>query len=185
MDFFFGNLAFPAIVFYFSIYSFIGWVLENSFSYSTGRPFLKDNFLKGPFKPMYGFAPVLLILLISPGYPLPIILLLCLLVPTIIEYITGAILYGVFHLRYWDYSNERWQLHGHICLNFCAIWLVLSFFTIRFVQPLVALLYESIQQIWVWFYPTVVLYFGIELVFSLKRHLSRELAEEKEPHPVQ
>lgn len=44
-------------LFYFTVYSFLGWVLEGSYNlYSTGT-FRKEGFLKGPFKPMYGCAP--------------------------------------------------------------------------------------------------------------------------------
>ena len=40
----------------FFIYGFIGWIIENIFSYYIHGYFQKDGFLKGPFKPMYAIA---------------------------------------------------------------------------------------------------------------------------------
>ena len=40
----------------FFIYGFIGWIIENIFSYYIHGHFQKDGFLKGPFKPMYAIA---------------------------------------------------------------------------------------------------------------------------------
>jgi len=179
MVFSFGDLSFPALIFYFTIYSFIGWILENSFSFATGRAFFKDNFLKGPFKPMYGFAPVFLLLIITPKMPISMVLFFCFLIPTLVEYVTGIILTKLFHHRYWDYSNQRWQLHGHICLNFCIVWVVLAYLGLRFVQPFVSFLYENIEPFWLWFYPTVCGYYLLDLCFALRRHGIKVLSKKK------
>ena len=40
----------------FFVYGFIGWIIENVFSYYIHGHFQKDGFLKGPFKPMYAIA---------------------------------------------------------------------------------------------------------------------------------
>ena len=40
----------------FFVYGFIGWIIENIFSYYIHGHFQKDGFLKGPFKPMYAIA---------------------------------------------------------------------------------------------------------------------------------
>ena len=37
----------------FFLYGFIGWIIENVFSYFTKGHFQEDGFLWGPFKPMY------------------------------------------------------------------------------------------------------------------------------------
>ena len=53
-------IPFPALIFYFMVYAFFGWCLENFTSLATKGTFFKANFMKGPFKPMYGLAPVIL-----------------------------------------------------------------------------------------------------------------------------
>src|SRR3954462_7163905 len=76
-----------AIIFYFTVYSLLGWLLENSYNFFTKREFFKQNFLFGPFKPMYGLTPVLLVYLISPETHWGMVILLCLLIPTMVEYL--------------------------------------------------------------------------------------------------
>ena len=83
--------------FNFIIYSFIGWIIEETYSFTITGKFKKDGFLNGPFKPMYGIAITFLILcneiLDINGIPL---ILLCFLIPTTVEYISGCTLKAYF-----------------------------------------------------------------------------------------
>ena len=36
--------------------------------------------------------------------------------------LAGVILYGIFHLRWWDYSDYKFNLNGFICLRFSIYW---------------------------------------------------------------
>ena len=36
---------------------------------------------------------------------------------TSIEYLTGYVLEKIFHNKWWDYSKEKFNLHGRICLK--------------------------------------------------------------------
>lgn len=111
-------MSMPEFLFYFSVYSCFGWILENSYSYIKQKKFLKDNFFLGPFKPMYGISPLLLILLTEFRMPLFFFLICCFLVPTIVEYVSGVMLYRFFNRKYWDYSHMRYQFQGHVSLIF-------------------------------------------------------------------
>lgn len=109
-------------LFYFMAYSVCGWFLENVYSLATRGVFWKEGFMKGPYKPMYGFAPLLL-LHFGREAPNPFLMLgLCFAVPTAVEYASGMLLQGLFGRQWWDYSNNRWQLQGHICLRFSLYW---------------------------------------------------------------
>lgn len=94
------------LVFNFMFYSFIGWILEEGYSFSTTKKFQEDGFLIGPFKPMYGMAVMFLIicneLLEISVIPL---ILLCFLIPTTVEYISGYILKHSFNKVYWIILN--------------------------------------------------------------------------------
>lgn len=129
------------IIFYFTIYSLIGWVLENSYSYFTKRRFFKPNFFHGPFKPMYGFAPVLLVYFIGPETSLGFTILLCFFIPTFIEYISGSLLQKFFRRQWWDYSDMPFQIRGHICLPFSLCWVLLSFVSLKWVHPAIVSFY--------------------------------------------
>ena len=49
-------------VFNFVLYSFLGWILEEVYSYFTFGYFKEHGFLNVPFKPMYGIALFILIM---------------------------------------------------------------------------------------------------------------------------
>lgn len=159
-----------AMVFYFTFYSFCGWILENSYSFFLKEGFFKANFLKGPFKPMYGFAPVLLLLFITEQTSWPIVLFLCLFIPTLVEYLTGVMLKKVFKQPYWDYSNIPFQLHGHICLPFSICWVVLSLVCLQWIHPAVSSLYDKMEPYWSWIYPAIIFYFTAEFFWTIRKN---------------
>lgn len=173
------------ILFFFTGYSFIGWLLENSYNFFTKRKFFKENFLYGPFKPMYGFAPILLVYLISANTHWAIVLLLCVAIPTLVEYVSGALLYKLFQKRWWDYSDTPLQLHGHICLPFSICWGLLSIICLHWVHPAVASLYEAVAPYWGWVWSAVGLYFVADLVLAIRKHSLQELLTEKPANPIQ
>lgn len=130
------------MTFNFIIYSFIGWIIEEAYSFAITNKFKKDGFLIGPFKPMYGIAVTLLVLcneiLGIDGISL---ILLCFLIPTTVEYISGYMLKRVFNKVYWDYSNFKYNIHGFVTLRFSLYWTLLSFFGLYYLQSALYNLY--------------------------------------------
>ncbi|MGG3563743.1 putative ABC transporter permease [Neobacillus rhizosphaerae] len=173
------------IVFYFTAYSFIGWLLENSYSFFSKQKFFKANFLYGPFKPMYGFAPLLLVYLVSPDTHWAIVLLLCVAIPTLVEYGSGVLLQKLFHKQWWDYSDTPLQLQGHICVPFSICWGLLSIICLQWVHPAIASLYEAIASYWGWVWSAVGLYFLADLVLTIRKHSLQELLTEEPTNPIQ
>lgn len=175
-----------AVVFYFMTYSFLGWLLENSYSFITVKKFFKDGFFWGPFKPMYGFAPILLVYLIKPDSHWITIVLFCFLVPTLIEYVSGFLLQTFFKRQWWDYSHMPVQLHGHICLSFSICWIFLSIVCVKWIHPAIVSIYELISPYWIWLSPFVLVYFLSELMMAIRRHLpERRPTLEKQPKLLQ
>lgn len=179
---FFGAAA---VVFYFTIYSFVGWLLENGYSFFTDKVFFKPNFLHGPFKPMYGFAPILLIYFMGGGPNWIVVILLCFFIPTIIEYSSGVLLLRLFHRQWWDYSGMPLQLHGHICLPFALCWIGLSLFCLKWVHPVVANVYVAIQPYWDRVYLAIIFYFLVDLFFTVRKNTLQGLSVEKSSNPIQ
>ncbi|PLS04154.1 putative ABC transporter permease [Neobacillus cucumis] len=165
-----------AILFYFMIYSFLGWLLENSYNYFTKREFFKENFLFGPFKPMYGIAPVLLVYLTPAHSHWLYVLFLCFTLPTLVEYASGALLQKLFQRQWWDYSETPFQLHGHICLPFSICWGFSSLACLKWIHPAIALLYGSVEPFWAWIWSVVGLYFLADLVLATRKHSLQEVA---------
>lgn len=171
-------------IFFFMVYAFLGWVLENSYNYLTRKRFFKEGFWKGPFKPMYGFAPVLLIYCITDKTEWLFLLFLCFFIPTLIEYASGYFLEKLFRRKWWDYSNHTLHLHGHICLAFSFCWIVLSILCLKYIHPVIAYSYGVFASYWVWLYPGVILYFLGETFFAVKRYTPHRLWQRKTTNPA-
>ncbi|WP_438449088.1 putative ABC transporter permease [Gorillibacterium sp. sgz5001074] len=144
-----------ALIFYFLLYSFAGLLLENTYNAALGGSFRKANFLQGPYKPMYGIAPVTLLLLTGPETGFWTRAVLCLTVPTVVEYLSGVMLKELFHRTYWDYSHFRHQLHGHICVPYSLCWLGLCLVFLYVLHPYAASFYYWLEPVWhrVWLLP--------------------------------
>ena len=41
---------------------------------------------------------------------------------TALEYVTGYVMEQLFKVRYWDYSSQKFQVHGYICLSSSIAW---------------------------------------------------------------
>lgn len=133
----------------FFIYGFLGWVLENAFSYAVTGHYQEDGFLIGPFKPMYAIAMTWIIQLYK-YFPNKIFLLfISILIPTTVEYITGIMMRKYFNKDYWDYSNEKYNYKGIICLRFSIAWSIISILTTVFIHPfLIIRIYYIIKPVW-------------------------------------
>ncbi|WP_246187984.1 putative ABC transporter permease [Paenibacillus tengchongensis] len=163
----------PAIImvageyfFYFMLYSVLGWGLEGAYNRYTAGTFHKEGFLKGPYKPMYGFAPLLLLLARDLHLPWPFMLVLALVIPSAVEYASGWLLKTAFHRRWWDYSQLPYQLGGHICLKFSLYWWLLSIATLYGLQPLAEWFYSRIVPLWQLAAPWAALVIASDLLWT-------------------
>ena len=138
------------IIFNFIIYSFIGWIIELLYNYAIRKDFKKAGFLKGPYKPMYGIAVTILILCKEIFHFNSIIMLiLCFIVPSTIEYISGYLLKRFFNEVYWAYSDLKYNINGFVTLRFSIYWTVLSLIGIYIFQPYIY------NNIFIKFYGTI------------------------------
>ena len=59
---------------------------------------------------------------------LPLVYLSGVIAATALEYVTGWCMERLFQMKYWDYSNQKFQLHGYICLGTSLSWGLLTIF---------------------------------------------------------
>ncbi len=102
----------------FSIYSFLGWCMEVSCSLVERKKLVNRGFLLGPYCPIYGCGAVLITLLLNGFVKRPVILFfMAILVCGILEYLTSFLMEKLFHLRWWDYSQKKYNINGRVCLD--------------------------------------------------------------------
>lgn len=122
----------------FFIYAFFGWCTEVAFhALVTGR-FINRGFLNGPVCPIYGFGVVIVVGLLTPLQDNKLVLFLGSVVLTsALEWLTGFVLEKLFRQRWWDYSNEPFNLGGYICLRFSIAWGLACLLVMEVVHPAV------------------------------------------------
>lgn len=124
---------------YFIIYSFLGWLLETVYCSLRERRFVARGFLYGPICPIYGVGVLMMLCWFAPFTDQPLIFYM---VATVCmsawEYLVGWLLETTTHIKYWDYSTRRFNLHGRICLSISLTWGVLAYLVIFWIHPVVA-----------------------------------------------
>lgn len=123
---------------YFFIYGFLGWCSEVAFAAFKQRKFVNRGFLNGPICPVYGFGVGFVVSLLMP-YKSNVFFMYIASVVAVssIEWITGFALEKIFHSRWWDYSDQPFNLNGYICLPFSLIWGAACMLIVYVVHPLI------------------------------------------------
>lgn len=135
------------ILFNFIIYSISGYFIEGIYNYAIEGSFKKKGFLKGPYKPMYGIAFTIIVVL-EYYLNLSIIskLIVYLIIPTLIEFISGYLLIKIFNEKYWDYSDLKFNYMGLITLKFSIYWAILSFIGVTYIVPFINNFYFNLEK---------------------------------------
>jgi len=126
-------------VLFFFFYCLCGWIWESCYvSVRQGR-WVNRGFLHGPILPIYGFGAIIILLsTLRVQGDLRLVYLFGMISATVLEYFTGAAMESLFHVRYWDYSNQRCNLNGHICLTSSLAWGGFSILLVRVIHPPIA-----------------------------------------------
>jgi len=108
---------------FFFIYCFIGWCFESTYVSIKKKHFVNRGFLPLPMLPIYGFGAIILLLVSIPvenNYLLMFVLGMA--AATLLEYVTGAVMEALFKVKYWDYSSQKYNYKGYICLSSSITW---------------------------------------------------------------
>lgn len=131
----------------FFIYAFLGWCLEVSFAALMSGKFVNRGFLNGPICPIYGSGVVIVLACLAPLRDnLFILFIASVLLTSALEWITGFVLEKIFHQRWWDYSDEPFNLSGYVCLRFSLAWGLACLFVTELFHPTVLFLINLVPQ---------------------------------------
>lgn len=168
------------MVWTFFIYGFLGWCSEVIFAAVKQGKFVNRGFLNGPICPIYGVGVTLVIWLLKPvsqqwGW----LYIGSVVVTSALEFLTGYVLEKVFHDKWWDYSNNRFNIKGYICLSFSLLWGVACVVVVRGIHPPILKLIGWLQKYWPGYVLLGVLAAGFisDCIITLVStwHLSRKL----------
>lgn len=126
-------------LFFFYFYCFFGWCFESTYvSVKSGR-LVNRGFMRGPFLPLYGSGAIMMLVVSKPfqdmAFPWDVLLtyIAGCIGATVLEYVTGVTMESLFKVRYWDYSKNRFNFRGQICLSSSLAW---GFLTVLMTEAL-------------------------------------------------
>ena len=120
----------------FLAYSLVGWIWETAYCSVKNGHFINRGFLRGPLCPVYGFGGMLIMYLLQPWAHTWIPLFLAsMVIVSVLEYFTSWLLEKLFHTRWWDYSNRKFNLHGRIFLGGAICFGVMGTLVAHFLHP--------------------------------------------------
>jgi uncharacterized membrane protein len=129
--------SFYQLLWLFFLWSFIGWCAEVVMAAVRRHAFVNRGFVNGPFCPIYGAGAVSFAIFL-PGLKDNLFFLFLggMILASFIEYTTGHVMERFFHRKWWDYSNERFNAGGYICLRYSLIWGLFAVLIVRLFNPL-------------------------------------------------
>ena len=120
------------------IYSFFGWVWETCYVSVKSGKFVNRGFINGPLCTIYGFGAVSVYVILRPFSDNLLYLYLGgVVVATALEYVTAVLMESIFHTSWWDYSDNKFNFKGRICLGASLGWGVFTVILFKVLHPLV------------------------------------------------
>lgn len=135
------------IIAYFIVYSFIGWAIESVYKSYLQKKLINTGFLNGPICPIYGIGALIMFLFLNKiNDNLFLVFIVGFIVLSIWEYIVGYLLEKFFHTKYWDYTGNKFNIKGRVCLFNSTAWGFLSVLFIHFWHPFIVEKIDSIPE---------------------------------------
>ena len=135
------------LLWFFFVYAFLGWCAEVGYAATKTGKFVNRGFLNGPWCPVYGFGVVIVLSCLEPlSGNLPLLFLGSVALTSALEWLTGFALEKLFHQRWWDYSDEPFNLTGYICLRFSLMWGFACLFVVKLLHPTVVLAVDLLPR---------------------------------------
>ena len=136
--------------------SYFGWLFETGYFLLYKGKYSDRGFLTLPFCPIYGCSLVFLYLLL--GTPNRgkgrsfsrwfLYLLLCFLLPSVIELFIGVIFDKLWNRRLWTYFGYPYNLNGYICLRNSILWGIMAFLFMKYLFPPIKKAVGKIPRRW-------------------------------------
>lgn len=129
------------------IYSCLGWCCEVAFAALKTGKFVNRGFLNGPVCPIYGFGVLSVVLVLEPVKDNLLLLFFGSMVFTsLLEFIAGFAMERIFHDKWWDYSNNPFNIKGYICLEFSIIWGIACVLVVDVIHPIIMKLVNAVPH---------------------------------------
>lgn len=153
----------------FLLYSMIGYVAEIiNLTIMTRKPVWNRGFLIGPYLPIYGIGCLFMVFFLN-RYENDLIALFILVAffCTLLEYFTSLVMEKLFKLRWWDYTDYKFNLNGRVCLLNSVLFGIGGIIVIKVLNPFLSwLVYLMPSTVTIWVGIILFLVFVIDFIVS-------------------
>ena len=132
----------------FFFYSFLGWSMEVINVYRRQNKWVNRGFLLGPICPIYGYGCLSIIILLQKYSDDPITLtIMSIVICGLLEYFTSYFMEKIFKLRWWDYSDKKYNIAGRVCLENLIVFGILGASIMYLLNPLIVNILNKLPDI--------------------------------------
>ena len=143
------SYSFYQLLWLYMIYSFAGWCGEVIVAAVKRHRFVNRGAVSGPVCPVYGLGAVVgAVFLPDLKGRIFFLFLGGMVLNTFVEYVTVRLMEMALHKKWWDYSEEKFNLGGYVCLKTSILWGICSVLMIRFLNPLLLKLTSLLPVFW-------------------------------------
>lgn len=156
-------------VLYGAICSILGWVCETIWCSILQKRLVNRGFFFGPWCPIYGVGAAVILLLAFPFRKSAVLVfLIAMLAATALEYFAGWMLEALFKTRWWDYSENRFNLKGRVCLENSLLFGLMGIVSVYGLYPFLEDTFEKISaSMQAFLAAVIVVVFIMDLIRSL------------------
>ena len=131
----------------FILYSNIGWLIEVIKTKFDDKKWVNRGFLIGPYLPIYGISAIVMVnYLTHYKGDIVTVFILALFICSFTEYMTSYVMEKLFNTRWWDYSDEKFNLEGRICLKNCFYFGLLGVLLVYVINPMFVRILNNIND---------------------------------------
>ena len=143
--------------------------MESIFRSIMEKKIINTGFLKGPICPIYGIGAIIMFTFLqSLENNIVLLFLASIIILTLWEYIVGVMLEKIFHTRYWDYSDHKFNIQGRICLSNSIYWGVLGVVFVKYIHPNIQNLIQKVDIKLLYFIVTILMVvFIVDMITSI------------------
>ena len=135
----------------FIIYSILGWLMETCLCSFKQKKIVT-------YCPIYGWGALIIILTLTKYKNDPFIIFgMALLICSILEYFTSWLMEKFFNARWWDYSTQKFNLEGRICLKNSILFGLGGVLVLLVFQPIIENLLSYVPRSFIFFISSFIL----------------------------
>lgn len=131
---------------FFWLFSIMGWILEELVFLIEDHKVVNRGFLIGPYCPIYGLGATIMLIFLPYKDNMLVCFSLSMISCTVIEYIASYIMEKIFGVRWWDYSNDSFNINGRVCLRNAIAFGILGIILTGYLGPFVLKLLDGLND---------------------------------------